>query len=254
MMGTVSGPPKSLPITSPNFHRVRLTFPDVPLIPPGVGPTPDDAPQVDEGPDPFHPGLGIFWHNSALDMLSVNLAPDRPSFVERGWLFWKSRPVDSIAGISIHHAGGDWSLKTIADYQTNPYDGDQTGKGYPWMQYHWFIRMIPPYEVILCAPMTWAMWHDHTNIDDINYNIGICLQGRWDIAIPPIGQMIATAKLSSWLMWKYNISIQEVTGHTERAGVNAQGERRTACPGWTDAGWKAKFDDELHRQIEELKR
>jgi hypothetical protein len=244
----VDGPPTTLPIVSPKFHRVRITVPGEPLIPPGAGPTPDDKPVVDEGPDPIHPGLGIYWHNSALETLSFNMAPDNPDFLERHWLFWKSRTVDSITGISIHHAGGDWSLQAIADYQTNPYDGGKTGRGYPWMQYHWFVRQAPPHDVILCAPLTWGMWNDHTNIDDINYNIAICMQGRWDNKVPPVGQIQAVTKLCSWLMWKYNISIDEVQGHTERAGLNDEGRLKTVCPGWNSTAWKDQFYQELEQQ------
>jgi len=183
-----------------------------------------------------------------MDMFTINLVPDNPYFIQRHWTFWPSRSVSDITGISLHHADGDWSLRTIADYQTNPYDGNKTGKGYPWLQYHWFVRMTPPYDVILCSPMTLAMWHDHTNIDDINYNIAICLQGKWNTKVPPVGQIEATTKLISWLMWKYDISIEQVQGHTERAGRNEEGELRTVCPGWNDTGWKGQFYTELERQ------
>ena len=247
---SVYGPPKILPVRSSKFHRVQLTLPGVPLIPPGVGPTPDDAPQIDEGPDPFNPGLGVYWHNSAVDMFAINLAPDNPEFVKRYWTFWPTRPIESITGISIHHADGPYTLEAIADYHTSSVQ--QGGKGYPWMQYHWFVRMTPPFEVILCSPLAWAMWHDHTNIKDINYNIAICLQGQWDVVMPPRGQVEATTKLVSWLMWKYDISIDEVRGHTERAGTKANGEPRTVCPGWNEAEWKDWFYQELQEQMEAI--
>ena len=46
-------------------------------------------------------------------------------------------------------------------------------------------------------------------------SIGICLSGNFDIEIPKQEQLISLKKLCTFLIKKYNISIERVIGHRE---------------------------------------
>ena len=56
-------------------------------------------------------------------------------------------------------------------------------------------------------------------------SIGICLSGNFDIEIPKQEQLISLKKLCTFLINKYNISIERVIGHREVENC------KKTCPG-----------------------
>ena len=160
------------------------------------------------------------------ETLPVNHQPDHPYLVARGWVWWPERDLSEIAGITIHHTLSHSPLAT-ATYCTRPQA--QGGKGYPSIQYHFWVSQGDGCPVYLCAPLEWQIWHDHTGPYPKTISIG--LAGRLHLAKPPHEQVEAAARLIRWLMDQYGIPLDEVRGHCERyAG--------TICPGWNQTGWR----------------
>jgi N-acetyl-anhydromuramyl-L-alanine amidase AmpD len=79
-----------------------------------------------------------------------------------------------------------------------------------------------------------ALWHDHTGTLQTTLSIGMA--GKLHLAPPPAVQIEATVRLVRWLMAEYDISVDQVCGHTDRAR-----RVRTVCPGWDSANWRNDF-------------
>jgi len=174
--------------------------------------------------------------------MPVNSQPFQTDFVRnfgaRG--FWPKRKLSDVTGLTIHHTMSHSPLNT-ARYCTDT-------KGYPTVQYHWWISANDDCSIYLLADPAWIIWHDCTGAWPTTLAVGMA--GSLHLAPPPSEQIEATANLCRYLMDMFDILEVQVQGHRERWGL------RTQCPGWgpTDrrqrswgSGWKAKFYEALRR-------
>jgi hypothetical protein len=161
-----------------------------------------------------------------------------------GW--WKREP-DEMDGATIHHTFSD-SPHATARYCANT-------KGVPSIQYHIWISQTG--EVLLCAPLTWGIYHDSTGFQNTHLSIG--LAGRLHEYRPADVQLQAAADVSAWAISALPKvkSIAQVKGHRGWVQVyHDQGYYKdrdlptpwTICPGWdaeASGHWKKAFYDLL---------
>jgi hypothetical protein len=166
--------------------------------------------------------------DSIVDELPINFEPDHPQFVSRHWVTWPERSTDDIKGITIHHTLSHSPMGT-ALYCTKPYS--ESGKGYPSIQYHFWVSQGDGAPAYLCAYLSWALWHDHTGSFPKTISIG--LAGSLHHQRPPEQQLESAARLVRWLMKRYKVPLEEVKGHCDRWP--------TLCPGWDVTGWRDEF-------------
>jgi hypothetical protein len=220
----VAGPPETLPVGpqgSPPRRQVRIAPPRVEV---------DD----DEMPDlPPH----VEWNSVVLDHLDypINLAPSNPDFPAYEH-FWARRPLDAITGATLHHTGGGWTWQQVANYHTAPYKPGY-GKGYPTIQYHYWVE---PGKVLEVGYPEWALWHDHTGRKPTT--LAAVMRGDFSKE-PPTDEHIETAAwLFRWLMLRFGFGLDGVHGHDEQAALAGV---TTTCPGWGAMGWRGQFFEVL---------
>lgn len=143
---------------------------------------------------------------------------------------WWVRTPEDIRGITIHHTGCD-SPEQAARILIN--------KGRPSTEYAYFVQYDG--KLYQCLDDSAGVWHDHTG--DHNRNLSIGLAGYWHKQEPSLTQLTGLARLVWHLMQKYNLPLEQVQGHRQRAKDAAN--IVTECPGWESAGWKQKFFDVL---------
>ena len=167
------------------------------------------------------------------DEMPVNSHPTHSDFVRcfPGRDMWPLRNLSDITGITIHHSMSHSPLAT-ARYCT-------AGKGYPTIQYHYWVSASDGCECYMLVDPAVALWHDHTGAHP--RTLSVALAGRWDHHTPPGEQLQAVAELCVWLMHQYAIPTGEVKGHTDRAGRNKYGKPITVCPGWYSGVWHDTF-------------
>lgn len=178
-----------------------------------------------------------------IGQLPVNTNPDHPDLVKRKWKWWPIRAPEDITGVTIHHTLSHSPAATAA-YCTRL--RTQGGKGYPSIQYHFWVAATDGCPVYLCAPLTDAVWHDHTGAHQTTISIGMA--GHLHKVRPPDEQIIRTVELVAWLMKEYNFPLEQVQGHKQRAYEAAR--IRTVCPGWDSATqWHDDFYNALKVRI-----
>jgi hypothetical protein len=172
-----------------------------------------------------------------VDEMPVNHAPDHPYLVKRGWQWWPIRGEGKcpakVTGLTIHHTCSH-SPKATARYCTN--SRGKGGKGYPTIQYHWWVSAGDGCPVFLLADPEWALWSDNTGAYQTTFSIGVA--GRWDKDKPSAEQIETTAGLAAYLQKARGILTPEVRGHHDRWSP-------TKCPGWHLAGWRDEFYEAL---------
>jgi len=168
-----------------------------------------------------------------VDRLAVNREPDHPYITARMWSWWPLREAAEVTGITIHHTLSH-SPEATAAYCARPQR--EGGKGYPSIQYHFWVSAADGCRCYRCAPVEWALWHDHTGAWPTTISVGMA--GRLHAGWPAGEQVEAAARLVAWLMGEYEVPLEEVRGHNDRY----QG---TICPGWDVAGWRDVFFEEL---------
>lgn len=180
------------------------------------------------------------WQDRIAEM-PVNLHPSQPDLVRRKWTAWPIRgqgdcPLE-ITGLTIHHTTSHSPLAT-ARYCTRQRAAG--GKGYPTIQYHFWVSAGDDCPVFLLVDPVDALWHDHTGAYQTTLSIGMA--GSLHKQRPPQEQLVATARLCAHLMFNYDVPVGEVRGHGSRAkaaGIS------TVCPGWYITGWKDDFYEAL---------
>ena len=164
------------------------------------------------------------------DEMPVNTTPSHKDFVRcfPGRDMWPLRNLSDLTGITIHHSLSHSPLAT-ANVCLN--------KGYPTIQYHYWVSADDGCPVYMLASPSLALWHDHTGAH--SRTLSVALAGRWDYRTPPGEQLQSLARLVVWLMRQYAIPPAEVRGHNDRAW--AVSRVRTVCPGWYKANWHDTF-------------
>lgn len=182
------------------------------------------------------------WVNRVSEM-PINHDPANGLFIENfgHGAFWPLRAMNQITGLTIHHAMSHSPLGT-ANYCTS----NTHGKGYPTINYHYWVAADDDCSLYQLADPEWALWHDHTGKHQTT--LSIAMAGSLHLHRPPQEQIQATVHLCRHLMSLLNIEIDQVTGHRERYRM------RTQCPGWgqpddpvsAGTGWKDDFFSALH--------
>lgn len=180
-------------------------------------------------------------YTSRIDEMPVSRSPDHPDIVKYDWDFWPTRGEDDcparVTGLTIHHT---MSHSPLAVAQWTTRSQSEGGKGYPSIQYHFWVSQGDGCPVWQLAPMDWASWHDHTGKYQTTLSIGMA--GRLHESKPPAEQLQAAAQLVVYLQKQLDIPLAEVQGHNGRyAG--------TICPGWDVAGWKSEFYEALADEV-----
>ena len=170
--------------------------------------------------------------------LAVNRQPDHPYLVARGWDWWPVREASEVAGITLHHTLSH-SPKATASYCSRARAAG--GKGYPSIQYHFWVAAGDGCPVYRCAPVEWAVWHDHTGAYPKTISVGMA--GSLHLRAPVAEQLAAAVGLVAWLMGEYGVALEDVRGHNDRY-------ERTVCPGWDRAAWRGAFYEALKMAIE----
>jgi len=173
------------------------------------------------------------WTDRIAEM-PVNTHPDHPDILANKLTAWPPRQLSDITGITIHHTMSHSPLET-AKYCTRSVN-KAGGKGYPGIQYQFWVSQGDGCPVYLLAPLDLAVWHDHTGGHPTTISIGMA--GDLSVLKPPAEQIEATVRLVAWLMREYEIPLAEVQGHNERAIVRGY---KTDCPGWKVKGWRVAF-------------
>jgi hypothetical protein len=126
------------------------------------------------------------WIDRVADM-PINRVPDHPDFVRNygRHAFWPERDLEDVLGLTIHHTLSHSPLGT-AKYCTFT-------KGYPSVQYHWWVSAGDGCPVWMLAKPTWALWHDHTGANSKTLSIGMA--GSLHLHRPADEQIEAAAKL-----------------------------------------------------------
>lgn len=174
-------------------------------------------------------------YENIVDTLPINGSPDQKYMVQRKWKRWPTMGPERRTGITIHHTCSHSPLST-ARYCTLP--ARARGKGYPSIQYHFWIGAGDNCPVYLCAPVEWGIWHDNTGA--YQETIAVGMAGKLHLARPPAEQIGATVRLVAWLMQEYDIPLENVKGHRDR-WRNRQNQPLTICPGWDHQDWRDDF-------------
>jgi hypothetical protein len=158
--------------------------------------------------------------------MPVNLRPFHRDFVRAfpGRDMWPMRGPDDATGITIHHTLSH-SPAATARYCTQ-------AKGYPTVQYHYWVSADDGCPVYLLADPALALWHDHTGAHPTTLSVGMA--GSLHLAQPPREQIEALVRLVAWLIKAHDVPIAQVQGHVDRFSG-------TVCPGWGQTGWRDAF-------------
>ena len=169
------------------------------------------------------------WIDRVAEM-PVNTNPDQVYMVQRGWKAWPLRGTEyPVTGLTIHHTMSHSPLAT-AQYCTKSVT--KGGKGYPTIQYHYWVSQEDGCPVYRLVPDKEMIWHDQTGAFQTTLSIG--LAGHLHIAPPPTEQLESAMILIRELCGEYNIPKGEVQGHNDRY-------KGTVCPGWDQARWRDTF-------------
>lgn len=170
-----------------------------------------------------------------VDEMPVNRRPFHPDFVRcfKKMDFWPIRALTDITGVTIHHTLSHSPLNT-ARYCT-------AVKGYPSVQYHYWVSAEDGAPVYKLAQPGWQLWHDHTGSRPTTLSVGMA--GRLHLHKPPTEQLEACVRLVRWLMHEFDFDVNQVQGHKDRA---ARSGIHTICPGWDAADWR----DDFYRALE----
>jgi hypothetical protein len=199
---------------------------------------------LDDDPPP------VPWSQDITAELAYNDGPYESDALtkDNGW--WKREP-DQMDGATIHHTYSD-SPHATARYCT-------ANKGVPSIQYHIWVSQTG--EVLLCAPLTWGMWHDSTGHQNTHLSIG--LAGKLHQYKPAEVQLQAAVEVCAWAIATFPKvkSIAQVKGHDgwvqvyhDQGYYKERGIRTpwTVCPGWdaeASGKWKADFYDLLWEKV-----
>jgi len=181
-----------------------------------------------EEPQPLAP----FEIVDVRDQVPYNHNPDGSAILRERSGWWKRTP-SQIDGITIHHTMTNNWQATAAWTARNKANG---GKGYPAIQYHYWVQADG--TILYLLDVREGCWHDHCG--DKNTHISIGMAGRLDIAAPPEKQLQAAAWLARQLAYTYGISVDNIDGHREWS-QRCTGKYQTTCPGWHVSGWRDAF-------------
>ena len=172
------------------------------------------------------------WDRDIVDELAFNPGPYDNWWLQRDGGWWH-RTLDQIDKVTFHH--------TLSD---SPHATAQhcIGKGIPSIEYTIWVTQTG--EVLLCAPLEWGLWHDHTGHENTHLSVG--LAGSLHLYAPADAQLDAAARVAAWAIGDLpNIDgVVDITGHRDWTA--------TICPGWdSDASgrWKERLYDKIAEAI-----
>ena len=147
--------------------------------------------------------------------------------------------------IIIHHSltqdSGTVSWGAIRKHHTDPagpYRFQSIG-------YHWGLELVGDYYEILVGR---TMEEEGAHCQEAGMNrrgVGVCCVGNFDLAPPSEAQLMALARLVTWLMTELNIPQDKVIGHRDAGlmtGFDWRVGQYKTCPGRT-------FDLEAFRKL-----
>lgn len=146
---------------------------------------------------------------------------------------WWVRTKDKITGITIHHTGAA-TARQCAQSHVN--------RGRPSIEYHLFVGFDG--VVYRCLHPLVGCWHDHAG--HYNKNLSIALAGYHHKSSPLEVQLVSLVRTVAWAMTEYDVPIENVMGHHERALLV---KVATDCPGWHLAGWRDAFFNKLRMYL-----
>jgi hypothetical protein len=204
----------------------------------------------------YEPDLSI--QDRRLEMPYNPNSTDHPDFQavfgREGLSDWPIRATDAltglamgITGLTIHHTLSD-SPMDLFNWITRP--KSQGGKGYPRGQYHYWVSRGEDAPIYHLLDDTVQCWHDHTGTYQTTLSIGMA--GHLGQSRPPEPQLWNAVRLCAHLIDKYNLTIDDVEGHCDRA------PGKTVCPGWyadspqtiTSGVWRRDFDIALRCAVD----
>jgi len=166
------------------------------------------------------------WDRNIINELEQN--DNCSGLLKNGW--WL-RDIGWIDYVTIHHTLSNSPHEFAKWY---------VGTGRPSTPYT--IWVAETGEILLCNPLEWGCWHDHTGHENTHLSIGMA--GRLHEYAPSTAQLNAVAEVCAWVIKNPDIplvdSIRKIEGH--------EFWYSTACPGWLDTGegapsgfWKSHF-------------
>lgn len=176
------------------------------------------------------PAPTALWDRDISAELATNPGPYRNALLQRDGGWWR-RDLDQIDGVTLHHTLSNSPHATASHYI-------HKGGGRPTIPYTVWVSETG--EVLLCAPLEFGSWHDHTGHENTHLSVG--LAGHLHLNQPSRAQLAAAARVCLWAIE----TLPSVTG-AESIGGHAD-YTQTICPGWADGGrdrWKLRFFDLL---------
>ncbi len=147
-----------------------------------------------------------------------------PQLKRHPTLRFESRTLDQIQRIIIHHTAISSTIgaERIANYGVD-------SKGWPGFRYHYFITGDGQIQQTnaLTTLSTHAGPYSSTSI-------GVGFAGNFTDAIPTPAQIDAGTQLVAWLLRRFNLSIQAVTGYKELINTQSPGLQWDAGDRWGD--------------------
>lgn len=166
----------------------------------------------------------LAWDRDIRHELEVNPGPYENVALQASGGWWVRR-VDAISHFTYHHTLSNSPHATARHYV-------KKGGGRPSIPYTIWVTQTG--EVLLCADLTWGLWHDHTGHRNRHLSVG--LAGHLHQHRPSDAQLDAAADVAAWALQSPTMplirSIAEITGHCDWT--------ETQCPGWDERegpGW-----------------
>jgi hypothetical protein len=124
--------------------------------------------------------------------------------------------------VTIHHAGVDYKPGTDpAKFVKNMQGWGQREKGWPDLAYHFLIA--PDGRIFEARDLAYEP--DTNTKYQLQGHIGVEMMGNFEKQRPSPQQIESCARLTAWLVRKFNLELKNIEGHKDAA------PKQTSCPG-----------------------
>lgn len=125
---------------------------------------------------------------------------------------------EGTGAIVIHHAG----LTKDMDISVPEIHDLHLGNGWSGIGYHFVVHKDGTIEQ--GRPLKYQGAHAYQNN---KYTVGICMTGNYNMAYPPLEQVLAVEKLTAAICHEYNFPAEDYTifGHRDLNGTSCPGEK-----------------------------